>query len=341
MQIKQNALNQQLQKKIAPLYLLIGQDTFLLNEAFSLIKSTIKQRHDCDERMMSLQNTEDWQQMNMEANSYSLFSDCALITAVYDKTSLPAAEKNALMSYLAAINPRSFLVLRAPNLNAKQVQSIAAHEEAMVVVAQTLTEDAAKAWIAKQLQNQGFRFETGVPQSIHQYTQGNMLACAQLIEKISLTYDANSMISLEQVLEQAANQCDHSPFELIDACLDGQAEKAIQILRHALADKTEATLMLWMLTQEVRLVLQLITAKPNEFNSVCTGLKIWAQRIPRYKMSLKRHQVSQLQNMLRYCQLIDTRIKSSMNTQAWNALENLAIALCLGQLNVDMKGIWA
>ena len=73
---------------------------------------------------------------------------------------------------------------------------------------------------------------------IYQYTQGNMLACAQVIDKIALSHPPNSQINIEQVQEQLSNQCEHSPFELIDACLLGQADKSIQILRQAANNKT-------------------------------------------------------------------------------------------------------
>ena len=41
MQIKHQAVTQQMQKKALPLYVLIGQDTFLLEEAFHGIKSAL------------------------------------------------------------------------------------------------------------------------------------------------------------------------------------------------------------------------------------------------------------------------------------------------------------
>lgn len=42
MQIKQQMLAQQVQKRIAPLYMLIGQDNYLLEDSLATIKSAIK-----------------------------------------------------------------------------------------------------------------------------------------------------------------------------------------------------------------------------------------------------------------------------------------------------------
>ncbi len=77
-----------------------------------------------------------------------------------------------------------------------------------------------------------------------------MLACAQALEKISLTNPAQSTINRELALEHLYYQCDNSLFELTEACLLGSAAQALHILRQAAANKTEATLVLWMLTQE-------------------------------------------------------------------------------------------
>ena len=44
MQIKQQMLAQQIQKNIAPLYIFIGQDNYLIEEGLNTIKSSIKKK---------------------------------------------------------------------------------------------------------------------------------------------------------------------------------------------------------------------------------------------------------------------------------------------------------
>lgn len=337
MQIKQQMLAQQVQKRIAPLYMLIGQDNYLLDDSLATIKSAIKKVHEYDEKIISIQAADDWNQVREEASSYSLFSDTVLLNIFFDKKSIDAAGKKVLTECLNSINSRCFIIIRAPNVPAKQLQWLSSHEQAIVSVAYPLNAATMKNWIATQLRNKTINFDPQVPDIIHQYTQGNMLACAQVIEKIALCNDPNSKINIQQAREHLSDQCDHNLFELVDACLLGQGDKAIQVLRHAANNKTEATLVLWMLTQEIRTITQLanLLQQRVDIRTACSQLKIWPQRITMYQASCNRLNQNALHQLHRYCYSIDEHIKSSLNTQVWNSLENLALSVCLGQLIGD------
>lgn len=337
MLIKQPLLAQQIQKKIAPLYMLIGQDTYLLEDSLSTIKSAIKKTHDCDEKIISIQSAEDWNSVREEANSYSLFSDSVLLTIFFDKKTLDALGKKILTEYLSSINSRCFIIIRAPHIPAKQLHWLSAQEQAVVTVAYPLNPATMKNWITTQLRHNSLNCDQQVLNVIYQYTQGNMLACAQVIEKIALSNPENSKITMQQAQEHLSDQCDHTLFELVDACLLGQGDKAIQILRHAANNKTESILVLWMLTQELRILLQLshLLHQKIDIKSASAQLKIWPQRISLYQASCNRLNKEVLQQLHHYCYAIDERIKSSVNTQIWNSLEHLALSICLGQLIGD------
>jgi DNA polymerase-3 subunit delta len=121
---------------------------------------------------------------------------------------------------------------------------------------------------------------------------------------------------------------------LIEACLTGQADKAIHILRQAANNKTEVTLVLWMLTQEIRILLQLSFRQNTDFKTAYNQLKIWPQRINLYQASIRRLNNPTLEQLLHYCKSIDEQIKSNLNTQVWNALEKLTLSLCIGTVCV-------
>lgn len=333
MQIKQQALSQHLQRKIAPLYMLSGDDNYLLGESLNKIKDAIKAISAYEEQIISIQNPEDWLRVHEEACSYSLFAETVLLSIFYDKKTMDATGKSVLIDYLGSINSRCFIIISAPNIPAKQLQWLSSHEQVTHVIAYPLNASEIKTWVSNQLKTHLFQFSPQIPELIHQYTQGNMLACAQVIEKINLSYPAHSQITVDQVLEHLSNQCEHSLFELVDSCLTGQADKTIQIVKHAANNKTEAILVLWMLTQELRNLLNLfhLTKQSIEFKSACTQLKIWPQRAPLYQSCMKRTNVVLLNQLLHYCHSIDEQIKSNLNTQVWNALERLALCLCLGK----------
>lgn len=336
MLIKQQALNNHLKQKLAAVYILIGQDHFLLNQAANAIKEAWRltnKDEESEQTILHINNPADWTLLAEEVNSYSLFAKNTLIDSRYEKKTLEAAGKAFLASYLKAINPRCLLLLRANNLPQKQLQSFLNQEHLHIIQANPLSELANQQWITEHLQQNFLRFEKEIPLLIHQYTQGNMLACAQVIEKLSLVAEKDTFLTLEIVQEQLINQCGYQLYELADACLGLNSAKAIQLLRFASISKEEPTLILWLLTQEIRLLIQLLEsiAQSVPFNTACSQLKIWPQRQKLYQLALKKLQIEPLLQLLRFCKLVDERIKSSQNKQIWHHLEQIVLSICLAK----------
>ena len=336
MLIKQQTLTNHLRHKLAAIYILIGQDHFLLNEAANSIKQAWQSTYKEEEReqtILHINNPADWSVLDEEANSYSLFAKQVLIDIRYEKKTLDAAGKTFLTNYLQSINPHCLLVLRASNLTQKQLQSFLNQDNLHIIQANPLNDSATQQWITQQLQQKFLQFEKEIPQLIHQYTRGNMLACAQVIEKLSLIADKSSLVTVGLVKEQLVDQCAFQLYELADACLASNPAKAIQLLRNAASHKEEPTLILWILTQEIRLLIQLfeLINQSIPFNTACNQLKIWPQKQKFYQLALKKQQLSTLLQLLNFCKLTDIRIKSTQSSQIWHAFEQIALSLCLAK----------
>lgn len=338
MQIKQQALTQQLNKKIAPFCVLVGQDYYLHQLALDEIRQAILKNRDCEEKRLFIESQEDWKLFEEEANSYSLFSQNTLLNVVYEKKTFEVAGKKIIEAYLNNLNPRVFVVLRALNVAPKQIPWLNNHENTLVVVSYPLKELEMKQWIGAQLKTHGFSQPMQVVDLIFQYTQGNMGACAQAIEKIALTYEKGAQITAEDALSQLSNQCDYGLYELTEACLLGKSAHAIDILRQAANNKTEATLVLWILTQEVRVLTQLsaLIAQKIDITSACNQLKLWPSKASLYQARLKQSEAGLFPKLLLYAGHIDKRIKSSSSELAWLGLESLCLSFCLGRLVGDV-----
>lgn len=332
MLIKYQALAQNLQKKLHPLYILTGQDHYLLNDAAVNIKKACRQQGETDEKILHINTPADWDLLIEEANSYSLFAENVLLDVRYDKKSLDSVGKKTLQNYLQQINPRCLIILRAVNTPNKQLVWLTNHEQVLIIQAYPLTAAALQGWINTQLQSRGIRFEPQIPALIHQYTQGNMLACAQTIEKLVLISNKQDRLTIQDVQSQLTDQCDYQLFELADACLNAHTEKAIHLLQQVSQNRTEPTLILWLLTQEIRLLMQLslLLKQSVTLSTACSQLKIWPQRAQSYNITLRRLPISTLYQLLTMCQQLDERIKSNTGNQVWHGLEQIALVLCKG-----------
>lgn len=331
MLIKYQALLPQLQKKLQTVYVLIGSDHYLLNDAAWQIKKAWRQCGETDEKIIDLNSAADWGTLHEEANSYSLFSEQVLLDARLDKKSIDAQGKAILSQYLQSINPKCLIIIRASLVPAKQLQWLTNNEHVTVVQIMSLTGSALHKWIIDQLQSHSLLYNEQVPALLQQYTQGNLLACAQAIEKLTLISDKKTVLGVDEVRQQLTDQCDYQLYDLADACLAANAEKALHLLRQACNNRTEPTLILWLLTQEIRNLIQLAHAQKQHvpFATACAQQKIWPQRVKLYETTLAHFSLIKLYTLLQESKRLDEQIKTTNSRQIWNNLEQLALSLCL------------
>ena len=335
MLIKHQSFHFQVGKHFPALYILIGQEPFLINRVSDAIKKAWRQTHDqdCDETILDIDSPNQWFQLIDQANSYSLFSQSVLLDIRYDRKTLEAQGKSFFETYLKNNNPSCLLIIRAPNLTQKQLQSLTNHALAVIVQTKCPDKQAILLWIKEQFNQHTIRFEQTIPATIEQYTRGNLLACSQLIEKIILIHQTGEELSLALVKEHLFDQSEYQLFELSQACLVGQASQALVILHHAMQNRVEPTLILWVLTQEVRYLLQLMSlSKQNvSFQAAIAQLKIWPQRAGIYQSALKKHTMEGLSKLLQLCSTMDNFIKTSQTEHLWRSFELLIVALSSGK----------
>ncbi len=330
MLIKYQALAGLLQNKTYALYVLLGNDPYLLNDAAVQVKQSFLKRPDVSQAVIDIQSPADWSLLVAEANSYSLFSEDVFLDARYDKKTIDATGKALLTEYLAAINDRCLILLRAPLLSAKALQWLVDSPHAIVVQVYSFSAPALKQWIDIQLHAKGFRTEPGVSDLIHQFTQGNMLATAQLLEKLSLCSKPGELITIAMIREQLSDQSHFEVYALAEACLNANAVQCIRLLQQFRAERIEPTLVLWILTQEVRLLIQLhyLLKQRTSIDAACSQLKIWSSRVHFYARATTRLSIQPLLTLLGECKQLDEMIKSTQSMQIWDKFDLIALSLC-------------
>ena len=322
-------------KKTPSLYFIFGQELFQINNlAEAVISAWYDQNdRDVDKKVFPINDSPDWCLLEQEANSYSLFSNTVLIDVRYDKKTLEAAGKNFIEQYLQNSNSRCLIIIRAPNIPLKQVQSFANHQAIHVIQCISPNGASIKQWMVTRLQKITSQYDKQIPAMIYQYTEGNLFAAAQVLDKLALLVEPDEALTLAEVESQLNNQTAYPLFDLADSCLNGDMAKALQLLRQACNSKTEPTLILWLLAQEIRILMQLSdsTTQTQSFMDKARQLKIWSQRIMLYQKAIKRYNTTTLVLLLTFCKKLDLQIKTSQNQQIWQSFELIALSLCTGK----------
>lgn len=307
-----------LDKAHHPIYLLVGTDDFLLNACADAIKKSWRSAHtDTESKRLYLEHLNDWYALFQEADTYDLFHDYALIDATFQKKNIEAKAKTSLKAYLENPNAKNLIIIRAPQLTAKQYTSF---KNLQVIAITPLNARTELDWIASKLKHFELNYtDKQIPLIIQSYTQGNLHAAHQTIERISLFHSPGDTIDRDSVLAQCIDARDSKLYAISDACLLGEQEKVSDLIKRAELEQIEPVLILWILAQELRRLEQI------QSGSSYQSLNIYSFRMQPYQLATKRLSRSKIYQLLTRCQALDTMIKSDGTKQIWVETERLAL----------------
>ncbi|MDF1677500.1 MAG: DNA polymerase III subunit delta [Legionellaceae bacterium] len=305
----------------APVYLLVGQDAFLLNQAVLALKKNWRalKETEIEEKRIYLELAQDWHELTETANSYSLFYSQQCIDATWQKKSLDAKSKAHLVDYAKAPNAECLVILRAPLLPPKQCADLSKNSNIVCINIQTLNAGAELRWIQQQLKKNQLTYTEAVPELIQTYTRGNLHAASQTIERLALTYEPNTTLTIEMTKAQLVDERQYKLYEISSACLEGNAKQALDLTERARKDQVEPILILWFITQELRLLEQLMAGRTYQ------ALKIYSFRTQQYQRALKRLSRDTIYRLIQQSQILDTHIKSGNTKQTWQLTERLIV----------------
>ena len=148
-----------------------------------------------------------------------------------------------------------------------------------------------------------------------------------LVDKLKLIYEPGDNIQLADVQAHLINQSEYQLYELSDAYLKGETAKALQVLRQIVRNRAEISLVLWIITQDIRRLIQLQqqTQLGTPFNLACQKLSIWTQKAQNYALARQRLTTHQLNQLLSRNQQLDIAIKSGTEHAPWQTIERMIL----------------
>lgn len=323
----------QLPTQLTPLYLFIGEEPFLLADFHKKLHRRWKEySEENDHFRFFIEKPSDWAQVQQEYSQYTLFSTARFIDLRYSRAKLDKEGSACLLHYLETKPPETLMLIQAPLLTLKQIQKLQDKNNLTIIQFSSPREKTLFAWIKRSLQEKEFTLDQGLPERIAHYTQGNLLACSQFIEKISFSLAPKSHLSIETIEAQLFPQGHYSLFEWAQAFLDGNLEKSLLVLDYLLDTKTEPTLLLWILSQEIHQCIQFLEQqqKLGSFQAASKHLKFWPSKAARYQTFLKRKPLSALLKILADCHQLDLCIKNNQGeSRVYTALAQLVLACCV------------
>lgn len=336
MRVNLGALSGQLDKGIAPLYFLFGAETLLLEQALDQIRHKAREADYTERLRYQVEAGFDWNLLFASGQSMSLFSDKKLIELRIPTGKPGDAGSKALVDYVATTESADTSLVIISGAIEKRTQGSkwfkAVDAKAITVECPAITADKLPGWIGQRMRSEGLAFDRDVPQRLAHFVEGNLLAAAQEIGLLGLLAE-NNHVSVELVESSIADHARFSGFSFVDACLAGNAARAIRILQSLEREQSEPILILWSMTRETRTLCQLAALRERGENPQSQFRKfgVWGSRTGLISSALGRLSFHQCQNLLRRLARADQQLKGRAALERhtiWDEIEGIALGLC-------------
>ena len=328
MRLNLSQLNADLTKRIAPVYLITGDEPLQAGEAADTIRAAAKKAVFLNREVLSAEGNFDWKQLSFAADSASIFADKKILDVRVPSGKFGVEGGKAIHDYCEHLSPDNLLLISTAKLDSAATKSKwfqAIDKIGVVVQVFPLEGQDLTQWLQQRLLKRGLQIEAEGVKVIASRIEGNLLAAAQEVEKLYVLYGAGRL-STAMVETAVADSSRFDVFKLTEAVLAGRVNRATRVL-HALEEEgIAAPVVLWALSREARALMELKTATHKE--AVFKKHYIWDKRKQAITEAVKRLSLLQLQQIFILSAKADRQIKGQQSGDAWETLLQVCLLFC-------------
>lgn len=332
MRVYPEKLDTYLQRQLAPVFLVGGDEPLLLQECCDAIRAAARQRGFTERTVWHVAAGFDWGEWLQRSLTGSLFAPRQFIELRLTSGKLSEEASGALRTYAANPSADNVLLvsisgrLDRDGLNSRWYQQL--DQSGVTIVVQALNRERLPAWVGRRLQQRGLHPTGAAIDMLVERTEGNPLACAQEIDKLALLCPGGQ-VDEQTVTESVTDSARFNVFALVDAALQGDLPRVARIVDRLREEGSEPLAVLWVLVREIRSLAQLemALARGQSFDAACAALHLWDNRKPLLRKSLRRLRGDSLATLLQRALLIDRTVKGDAQGNPWDELLELALHL--------------
>lgn len=319
----------------APVYLLAGEDGFLRDRAMQVIASAVVGEDDSGMAIERVDASESPLPEILDvARTLPLFLPSAdgpvRLVLVSDFDPGEVGDVDLLAAYLADPVPETCLVLVATGLDARRAASKLLLERAITVDCSSPSEERdVGRWIEQRAAAMELTIEDEARTYLLEMVGNNLQQLDQELEKLALLVGDRGNIEAQDAEALLGRSREHSVFELTDALVGGDADKALHLLNRLLDDGTAPAALLGMIAWIVR---QMVLAQDLERRG-CPERELLQQIKGRWDgrkaiLARARRAGDDFEKLLVACADADIAVKVGRGLAGRGTLETLCRRIC-------------
>ncbi len=318
-------LNDHLDRALAPVYLVSGDEPLQIEESLTQIRAKAREQGYVERQILYVERSFDWSQVTEQSSNMSLFGDKKILELRLPtgKPGVPGGK--ALQQYCEQLPDDVLLIIQSgkiekATLKSKWVQAIS--QAGVFMRIWPLTGTDLVRWVQARLKSEELSDDRQTAEYIASRVEGNMLAAAQEIEKMALiAIDDGADGSQAWV----SSQTKYNVFDLVDTILSGQRKKVIKILGQLQRESFAPNLVLWGLAELVRAVIFTSTQKRGQSKGVQNAF--YYNKRNQLGVHANKFNREQLYTLLMKCGQVDQMIKGRASGDVWQSFTDVALKL--------------
>jgi DNA polymerase-3 subunit delta len=332
MQLRPQDVAAHLARGVAPLYVVHGDEPLAAMETADAIRAAAR-RAGCDEREVFIADQHfRWDAFAASNANLGLFGSRKLID-LRIPTGRPGVEGAAqLERHARTPNDDNVTLVTLPRLDRAAQSStwfaaLAGH--GVVIAVAPIDRTALPGWIAERLARNGQRASRDTLAFLAERCEGNLLAARQEIDKLALLLPAGDLAH-DDVERAVADVARFELPELSEAWLNGDAARTLRIVDVLRSEGEPITLVVWQLGEDLHALAAVheAMARGQALASAVRGVRVWGRRQTALERAARRIGEADLLPLLARLAKLDALAKGIGDGDAWDALADIALALC-------------
>lgn len=329
MRISCEDLPRHLAKGLGPLYVIHGEALLLALEAADAIRAAARDAGYTEREVFIAEQHFKWAELKRSAQSLSLFAARKVIDLRLPSGKPGVEGAQALQEHCENLPPDTLTLISLPKLEPAAYKSKwfgALEQHGLAISADEVSLAALPNWIAQRLLRQQQSTDKEALAFLAQRVEGNLLAALQEIQKLALLFPPGRL-TFEQVSGAVMDVARYDVFDLSAAMLGGDAARFARILDGLRGEGTATTLILWTLTDDLRLLAKTARALQtgSNLNQALREARVWGPKKPLVERAVRRFSPAFAERALQRAAQIDRLIKGLRRGDEWDELLQLGL----------------
>ncbi|MEN8993025.1 DNA polymerase III subunit delta [Avibacterium paragallinarum] len=304
-------------------WVLHGQEPLLEQNLLDAFRKSWNVR-EIERQRYDISSAADWKNVFNALNSLSLFSSQLAIEA-HGSIKPDANGLKLLKSYLQQNESNLLLVVMpkqdSASLKTSFFQTIDANGVNVALTA-NYPKDRQQI-LAVEAQKLGIQLANDAWQWLEQHHEHNLLAAKNSLMRVADTFPEAEMIQIDHLYSCLQDQSRYTTYDLNDAMLQGNLAQSIKIFQYLIASGEPMSLILWSISKEMRLLMQLFEQPQNALQ-----IGIWKTKVGLYQQALRRLNANDFLTWPALLLRLDASIKGLGHENPEHLVQQAIASLC-------------